>query len=192
MYIITIIRIIVGFQGWDEGTLEGLGSSVRHSRSGEQEQYTSIPDGIGRDNESPIVDTRRPYHDEVQSVTAMERFSRKRIAVYALHPLVLGVPNHQTIEKIKMPLALCWSLQFQCFQESINLQNNTYKMYNAYNGKPIKKYIQDVFLQWGYSHPRDSNTGQQTQWLVCWPLGQGEWSEMENKWYIVRLICLRG
>ena len=107
MYIITIIRIIVGFQGRDEGTLEGLGSSVCHIRSGELEQYTSIPDGIGRDNESPIVDTRRPYHDEVQSVTAMERFSRKRIAVYALHPLVLGVPNHQTIEKIKMPLALC-------------------------------------------------------------------------------------
>ncbi len=44
--IITIIRIIVGFQGWDEGTLEGLGASVRHSRSGEQEQYTSIPDWI--------------------------------------------------------------------------------------------------------------------------------------------------
>jgi hypothetical protein len=36
----------------------------------------------------------------------MERFSRKRIAVYALHTLVLGVSNHQTIEKTKMPLAL--------------------------------------------------------------------------------------
>ncbi len=42
--IITIIRIIVGFQGRNKGTLEGLGASVSHSRSGEQEQYTSIPD----------------------------------------------------------------------------------------------------------------------------------------------------
>ena len=40
MYIITIIRIIIGFQGWDEGTLEGLGSSVRHSRSGENRSNT--------------------------------------------------------------------------------------------------------------------------------------------------------
>jgi hypothetical protein len=115
MYVITIIRIIVCFQGWDEGTLTGLGSSVRHSRSCEQEQYTSIPHWIGRDNESPIVDTWRPYHNEVHSVTSMERFSRKRIAVYALHTLVLGVPNHQTIEKIEMPLVLGWSMLFQCF-----------------------------------------------------------------------------
>lgn len=42
--IITIIRIIVGFQGRDKGTLKGLGASVRHSSSGEQKQYTSIPD----------------------------------------------------------------------------------------------------------------------------------------------------
>ena len=113
--IITIIRIIVDFQDWDEGTLEGLGASVRHSRSGEQEQYTSIPDRIGRDNESPIIDTGRPYHDEVQSMTAMERFRRKRIAVNSLHSFVLGVSNHQTIEQSKMPLALGWFLQFQCF-----------------------------------------------------------------------------
>jgi len=36
----------------------------------------------------------------------MERFCRKRIAVYALHTLVLGVPNHQTIEKTEMPFVL--------------------------------------------------------------------------------------
>ena len=40
--IITIVRIIVGFQGGDEGIFEGLGASVRHSTSGEQQQYTSI------------------------------------------------------------------------------------------------------------------------------------------------------
>ncbi len=137
--IITIIRIIVGFQGWDEDTLEGLGASVCHSRSGEEEQYTSIPDWIGRDNESPIVETRRPYHDEVQSVTAMGRFRRKRIAVYSLHTLVLGVSDNQTIEQTKMPLVLGWFLQFQCFWESINLQNNEYRMYNAHNTKLPKK-----------------------------------------------------
>ena len=141
MYIITIIRIIVGFHGWDEGTLEGLGSSVRHSRSGEQEQYTSTPHWIGRDFESPVVDTGRPNHNQVHSVTSMERFCRKRIAVYALHTLVLCVSNHQTIEKTEMPLVLGWSMQFQCFKESINLQNNAYKMYNVYNGKQSKKYI---------------------------------------------------
>ena len=113
--IVTIFRIIAGCQGWDEGTLEGLGASVRHSRSEEQEQYTSIPHWIGRDNESPIIDTRRPDHDEVQSMAAMERFRRKRIAVYSLHTFVLGVSNHQTIEQSKMPLALGWFLQFQCF-----------------------------------------------------------------------------
>ncbi len=41
--IITIVRIIIGFQGGDEGIFEGLGASVRHSTSGEQQQYTSIP-----------------------------------------------------------------------------------------------------------------------------------------------------
>ena len=112
--IVTIFRIIAGCQleGWDEGTLEGLGASVRHSRSEEQEQYTSIPHWIGRDNESPIIDTRRPDHDEVQSMASMERFRRKRIAVYSLHTFVLGVSNHQTIEQSKMPLALGWFLQF--------------------------------------------------------------------------------
>ena len=105
--IFTILRIIVCFQGWDKGTLEGLGTSVRHSRSWEQEQYSCIPDWIGRDNESSIIDTRGPYHDEVQSMTAMERFRRKRIAVYSLHSLVLVVSYHQTIEQSKMPL--CWA-----------------------------------------------------------------------------------
>ena len=102
----TIVKIIVGFQGGDEGTFEGLGASVRHSRSGEQEQYTSIPDRIRRNNESPIINTRRPYHDEVQSMTAIERLRRKRIAVNSLHTLELGVSDHQTIERTKMSLAL--------------------------------------------------------------------------------------
>ncbi len=38
--IVSNVRIIVGFQGGDEGTFEGLGASVHHSTSGEQQQYT--------------------------------------------------------------------------------------------------------------------------------------------------------
>ncbi len=41
--IITIVRIIVGLKGGDKGTFEGLGASVCHSTSGEQQQYTSKP-----------------------------------------------------------------------------------------------------------------------------------------------------
>ena len=65
-------------------------------------------------------------------------------------------------------------------------------MYNAYNGKPSKKYISVFFHEWPYSHPRDSNTGQHSQCRECWPLGQGQWSEMEKKWYNVRAIRFRG
>ena len=45
MDIIDIMLIItmVDFQGGDEGTFKGLGACVRHSTSGEQQQYTSIP-----------------------------------------------------------------------------------------------------------------------------------------------------
>ena len=72
-----------------------------------------------RYNESPIVDARRPNHDEVHSMTSMEHFRRKRIAVNPLHTLVLGVAQHQTIEQSKMALALGRLLQLQGFEESI-------------------------------------------------------------------------
>jgi hypothetical protein len=81
------------------------------------------------------------------------------------------VPKHQTIEKTEMPLVLGWSMQFQCFQESINLQNDAYKMYNAYNGKQSKN-IFSSFSWVSFYHPRDSNTGQHSHERVCWPLGQ--------------------
>ena len=106
IHIITIFRIIICFQGWNEGTIEGLGSSVGHSRSTEQEQYTSIPNCVWRYNESSIIDARRPNHDGVHAMTSIEHFWRKRIAVNPLHTLVLGVPLHQTIEKCKMALVL--------------------------------------------------------------------------------------
>ncbi len=100
-------RIIIWFQGWYEGTLKGLGSSVGHSRSRELEQYTGIPDWIWRHNESSIVDARRPNHDGIHSMTSVEHFCRKRIAVNPLHTPVLGVPQHQTIKQGKWPL--CWA-----------------------------------------------------------------------------------
>ena len=143
--IITIFRIIICFQGWYEGTIEGLGSSVGHSRSREQEQDTSIPDWLWRYNESSIIDAWRPNHDEVHSMTSIEHFWRKRIAVNPLHTLVLGVPQHQTIEQSKMALALGRLLQFQGFKESIHLCHNMYKTYNAYNRKKNQKYIQVIW-----------------------------------------------
>ena len=107
MYIITIMRIIVRFQGWDEGTLEGLGSSVRHSRSGEQEQYTSIPHWIGRDNESPILDTRRPYHDQVIQWLPWNVFAGNGLQYTRCTPLYLVCPITRQLKRLKCPL--CWA-----------------------------------------------------------------------------------
>ncbi len=55
LHINTIFRIIICFQGRNKGTIEGLGSSVGHSSSREQEQYTSIPDCVLQYNESSIM-----------------------------------------------------------------------------------------------------------------------------------------
>ena len=52
--IITMVRIIVGFQRGDEGTFKGLGASVRHSTSGEQQQDTSIPNESGETTKAPL------------------------------------------------------------------------------------------------------------------------------------------
>ena len=127
--IITIFRINICFQGWYEGTIEGLGSSVGHSRSREQEQYTSIPNCVWRYNESSIIDARRPNHDGVHAMTSIEHFRRKRIAVNPLHTLVLVVSQHQTIEQCEMALAFCRFLQLQCLKEGSNLINLCHNMY---------------------------------------------------------------
>ena len=117
IHIITIFRIIICFQGWNEGTIKGLGSSVGHNRSREQEQDTSIPDWLWRYNESSIIDARRPNHDGVHGMTSKDHFWQKRVAVNPLHGHVLGVPQHQTIEKCKMALAFGRFLQLQCLKE---------------------------------------------------------------------------
>ncbi len=43
VYLILIITWEWVWQSGDKETFEGLGASVRHSTSGEQQQYTSIP-----------------------------------------------------------------------------------------------------------------------------------------------------
>ena len=103
---ITILGIVVCFKCRHKGAIEGFGSSACWNRIREKERYPSIPDSFGLHYEGDIVDTWRPNHDEVQLVTAVERFCRQRVAVYPLHTFVLGVPKHHTIIQSKMPLPL--------------------------------------------------------------------------------------
>ena len=148
MRIITIFRIIIRFKCWYEGSIKRLGSSVCHSRGREQEQYTSIPYWLWRHNESSIIDARWPNHDGVHSMTSVEHFCRKSIAVNPLHTLVLGVTQHQTIEQCKVTLSFGRFLQLQCLNEGSYLKNichKLYKTYNVYNSKGNQKYIQVLF-----------------------------------------------
>ncbi len=85
IHIIAIIRIIVCFQGWYEGTIEGPGSSVCHDSNGEQEQNSWLPDCIWWHNKSSIIDAQEPNHDKVQSMTSIERFLWKRVTVNPMH-----------------------------------------------------------------------------------------------------------
>ena len=119
----TILRIVICFQGRHQGAVKGLWSSISGNRGGEQEQYPSIPDSIGRNEKSTIVDSRRANHDEVQSVTAVKRFCRKRVAVYPLHTFVLGVSQNQTtwIVQSKMSPTSGWFLQLQPLKKRIYL-----------------------------------------------------------------------
>ncbi len=68
-----------------------------------------------------MVDTRWPNHDEVQAVTAVELLRRKRVAVYPLHTLVLGVSQHQTIIQGEMLLVFGRFLQLQGLKDGIYL-----------------------------------------------------------------------
>ena len=72
-------------------------------------------------NKSTIVDSRRPNHDEVQSVTAVKWFRRKRVAVYPLHAFELWVSEHQTIIQSEMTLVSGGVFQLQCRQKGIYL-----------------------------------------------------------------------
>ena len=64
-------------------------------------------------NESSIIDAGWPNHDGVHSMTSVEHFRWKWIAVNPLHTLVLGVAQHQTIEqflpllRISIKLVVC-------------------------------------------------------------------------------------
>ena len=143
--IITIIRIVVCFQCRYQCAFEGLGSSVSHSRCWEQKQNPSIPDSIRRHNKGAIIDTRRPNHDHVQAMTAVEGFCGKWIAVNTLDALVFSMTQHQTVIQSKMTLALGWFLEFQGPEESSHLKNNMYNKYKTYNTFCIKNYIMLIF-----------------------------------------------
>ncbi len=75
------------------------------NRSNTQAYHTELGETINAPL-SIVLDTWRPYHDVVQSMTAIERFLRKWIAVHSLHTLVLGVSDDQAIEQSKMRLCV--------------------------------------------------------------------------------------
>jgi hypothetical protein len=106
MYIMTFFRIVVCFNHRHECTFEGLGSSVRCSRWWKKKQNPSVPDRILRHNEITIINSWRPNHDEIQSMTAIKWFRWKRITANPLHTLVLSVTEHQTIKQRKMRFGL--------------------------------------------------------------------------------------
>ena len=133
-HITTIFRIVVCFHRWHKCTVEGLDpvsvlaeaenrSNVCFSRGWEQKQYSSIPNCFLRHNKCSIVDYQRLNHDRdrVQSVTAVKRFCRKRVAVYPLHTCVLGVYQHQAVVQSKMTLVSGWILQLQCLKKGCYL-----------------------------------------------------------------------
>jgi hypothetical protein len=53
-----------------------------------------------------LLQNLRPNHYWVHSMTSVEHFRRKRIAVNQLHTPVFGVPQHQTIKQGKMAYEL--------------------------------------------------------------------------------------
>ena len=67
----------------------------------------------GGHNESSIIDAWWPNHDGVHSMTSVDHFCWKWIAVNPLHTLVLGVIQDQTVEQCKMALASGRFLQLQ-------------------------------------------------------------------------------
>ncbi len=160
MTIITILRIIVCLQCWHEGTIKRLRPSVGLCWGWEQKQNPSIPNRIRRDHESFLINTRRPNHNEVQSVTAIKQFCRERVAVNPFHSIVLCVFKHQTIVRSRMTLAPSWFRQFQCCRQGIYLQNDYNDLKNLNDSKQNKRNISVFFLMHDYCCQRNLNTGQ--------------------------------
>ncbi len=91
--IITILRIVIYFQRRHESTFKRFGPSVGLCGDREKEQNPCVPNWIWRDHECIIVNTWRPNHKEVQSVTAVKWFRRERVAVNRCTPLYLMWPS---------------------------------------------------------------------------------------------------
>ncbi len=83
------------------------------------------------------------------------------IAVNPLNSVVFGVTQHQTVGQSNMTLVFGWFLEFQCPEESCDLNHNTYNTYNMYNTK--KKKINLWFFSLNnYWSLWESNMSQQT------------------------------
>jgi hypothetical protein len=69
------------------------------------EANPSIPDSIWRHNKGAIIDTRRPDHDYVQVMTAVNGFGGKWIAINPLDTIVFCMTKHHTVRKSNMTFA---------------------------------------------------------------------------------------
>jgi hypothetical protein len=116
IHITTIFRIVVCFHHRHKCTVEGLGPSVCLSRGREQEQDSGIPDCFRQPNKSSIVDCWRPNYDRVQSVTAVERFGRKRVAVYPARgsQILLRLQQEDHISHRREPLPMNPNTGIEC------------------------------------------------------------------------------
>jgi hypothetical protein len=82
--IITIVTILISGSSYNFSINTRAQTSwtcVSLRRRGKKKQNPSIPNRIWREHETSMINTRRPNHHEIQSVTAVKRFSRQRIAV---------------------------------------------------------------------------------------------------------------
>jgi hypothetical protein len=77
--------------------------------------------------------------------TSIEQFLRKWVTVNLMHPLVLGMTQNQKNVQRTMTRAFCCFSQFQYFEESIILQKNENKTYNAHNSFQTKIKIGSFF-----------------------------------------------
>ncbi len=175
MTIITIFRIVVCFQCWHKCTVKRFGPGVGLWCGWEKKQNPCIPNWIWRHHKGSMVETRRPYHDEVQAVTAIKRLHRKRVAVNSLHTIVLDVTKHQTVVQWEMALALRWICEVQYLKQIIYLHNN-YNNYNNPNNSNLKKMkCSHKFLVQVYCCQRNSNTGQHHNLCRASPLDQRQY-----------------
>jgi hypothetical protein len=94
MQIITILRSSGSSYVSNEDTrahskdLDPVSVVAEAAKRSNTQAYQTV---LGETTKFSMVDTRRPNHDEVQTVTAVNWLRRKRVAEYLQHFFVLGV-----------------------------------------------------------------------------------------------------